>query len=224
LIAFLTDVGLNDQYAASMNGVVLSLCPNASITVISHEVPCFDVRFASLLLLTSYKYFPLGTIFVVVVVLGVGRSIRPILIVSRNYYFIDPDNGVLVQAAEDDGIENVYLLNKSRSKYFREDSSQTFHGRDIYAPIAALIACGMPVQSLGKLINYRELKRIDKDIDYVVEGDCIELRVIYIDRYGNIILLKGFKNIINELNVCIGDTIKIKSKVKKIEAVIEVSF
>ena len=82
----------------------------------------------------------------------------------------------------------------------------------------------MPVQSLGKLINYRELKRIDKDIDYVVEGDCIELRVIYIDRYGNIILLKGFKNIINELNVCIGDTIKIKSKVKKIEAVIEVSF
>jgi len=82
----------------------------------------------------------------------------------------------------------------------------------------------MPVQSLGKLINYRELKRIDKDIDYLIDGDCIELRIIHIDRYGNIILPKGFKNIINELNVGIGDTIKIKSKDKIIESVIGVSF
>ena len=107
IIAFLTDVGSLDPYSATMDGVALGICPSAKLVKITNSIPSFDIRRASIELLLTYRYFPPGTVFVVVVVPGVGNSIRPILIVTKNYFFVDPDNGILIAAAEDDGIEDA---------------------------------------------------------------------------------------------------------------------
>ncbi|RLG79836.1 MAG: hypothetical protein DRO40_12130, partial [Thermoprotei archaeon] len=149
VIAFLTDIGYKDHYAASIIGVALNTCLDIKIVSITHGIPSFDIYEAAFILLASYRYFPKGTIFVVVVVPSADSSKNAILIVTKNYFFIGPDNGVLIAAGENDGIEQVLLLNKS--EYFRNNVSATFPGRDIYTPVAAQLACGTPLQSLGTL-------------------------------------------------------------------------
>ena len=99
IITFLTDFGLSDPYVGVMKGVVKSINPSAEIIDISHYAPSFDPRAAAIMLMVSYRYFPPGTIHVVVVDPGVGSSRRALLVVTRNYYFIGPDNGCLVPAA-----------------------------------------------------------------------------------------------------------------------------
>ncbi len=141
VIAFLTDVGYVDSYAGSMEGVALSICLNVRVTCITHGIPSFDIYEAAFTLFNTYKYFPHGTIFVVVVVPGVGSSKKPILIVTRNYFFIGPNNGALITAAEGDDIEEVFVLDKY--KYFRKPISETFQGRDMSSPIAAYLVCGV---------------------------------------------------------------------------------
>jgi len=222
VIAFLTDVGYVDSYAGSMEGVALSICPNVRTTCITHGIPSFDVHEAAFTLLSSYKYFPHGTVFVVIVVPGVGSSEKPILIVTKNYFFVGPDNGVLMVAAEDDGIEEAFVLDKYG--YFRKPVSETFQGRDMSTPIAAYLVCGVSPQELGSPIDFKALTKIDLGFGYEYYGDCIVLRVIHVDKYGNIILSSHYRELASKLQVRVGDIVRIESKGKSVEALVEESF
>ncbi len=183
VITLLTDFGTKDYFVPSMKGVILSICSNVHIVDITHDVPPQNVKRGAVILWACYKYFPKDTIHVVVVDPGVGTERKPIIVRSRNYYFIGPDNGVLIPAAEDDGIVKVYEI--VVEKVARGRVSRTFHGRDIFAPAAALLAAGIDVEEIG-----RPLEKYDRSI--VIEkarrisDNVFEAQVIYIDRFGNV--------------------------------------
>jgi len=180
VITLLTDFGEKDHYVASMKGVILNIAGPVTLVDISHEVPKFNIRAAAYVLRCAYKYFPAGTIHLVVVDPGVGTERRALAIKTRRYFFVGPDNGVLIPAARDDGIVRAVSIENRR--YMREAVSYTFHGRDIFAPAAAHLARGVPIEELGPEVD-----------DYVVpeyaeprvEDGEAEAEVIYIDGFGN---------------------------------------
>ena len=182
VITLLTDFGQRDPYVASMKGVMLSICPEATIIDISHEIPKFDVRAGALVLAQAAPWFPPGTIHVGVVDPGVGTVRRAIAVVSERFIFIGPDNGLLMLAALRDGLKAVYAIEER--DLMLERISRTFHGRDIFAPVAARIASGLDPSEVGPKIS-----------DYVVpgfarrglSGDKLFGEVMYIDGFGNII-------------------------------------
>ena len=150
ILTLTTDFGLSDHYAGTMKGVVLGICPQAQIVDISHDVKPFNIPDGAYLIAQAYRYFPKKTVHVVVVDPGVGSSRRPILMEAAGQYFIAPDNGVLsmVYNAEKHKIRLI-----SNDRYFRHPVSRTFHGRDIFSPVAAHIAAGIPPARMGKLID-----------------------------------------------------------------------
>ena len=182
VITLLTDFGQRDPYVASMKGVILSICPEARIIDISHEVPKFDVRAGALVLAQATPWFPPGTVHVGVVDPGVGTARRPIVVVSERYVFVGPDNGLLMLAAMRDGLRAVYAI-EERGLMLKH-VSRTFHGRDIFAPVAARIASGLEPSDVGPEVS-----------DYIVpgfarpelRGDRLFGEVMYIDGFGNII-------------------------------------
>ncbi len=198
VITLLTDFGTQDYFVASMKGVILSINPEANIVDITHDVPPQDVHRAALILWACYKYFPQGTIHVVVVDPGVGTERRPILVKTRNYYFIGPDNGVLSLAAEEDGVVEILDLAKM-CRAARRRVSHTFHGRDIFAPAAAYLSLGVSPQELGEPV--RDYVRLSVEPPRRIGERELECRVIYIDRFGNVYtniredLLRDLKNV-----------------------------
>ncbi len=182
VITLLTDFGVKDHYVASMKGVILSICPTATIVDISHEVPKYSVRTAAFLLKCVYKYFPRGTIHVAVVDPGVGTARRPIAVKSSNYIFVGPDNGVLMMAAQEDGVKGVYVI--ENPKVMRRYISHTFHGRDIFAPTAAYLACGFKIDDVGRRIEDFLVPSFSKA---KMEEGAIDGEVVHIDDFGNII-------------------------------------
>jgi len=157
----------------------------------------------------AYKFFPKGTVFVVVVVPGVGFNSKPLIIITKNYYFVGPDNGVLLPAALDDGIEEVYVADNER--YFRRVLDSTFHGRDIYAPIAVAIINSDFIESIGKKIKIDELVNSEVTFQHSIEDGCVTVKVLYIDKYGNVKLSQYFERIVKELNLSIGDEVDVCS-------------
>src|SRR5258708_9747986 len=147
IITLTTDFGLSDHFAGTMKGVILGICPAAEIIDISHEVGAFAVTEAAFLLAQAYRYFPRGTVHVVVIDPGVGTSRRPILAEAKGQRFVAPDNGVLsmVYAREKHKVRWV-----TAEKYFLRPVSQTFHGRDIFSPAAAHLARGVAPAEIGK--------------------------------------------------------------------------
>ncbi|MEL9990956.1 MAG: S-adenosyl-l-methionine hydroxide adenosyltransferase family protein [Thermoproteus sp.] len=178
MIALLTDFGTRDYFVAEMKAVILSINSNEVIVDITHEVPPQEVGIGAFILWRAYKWFPKGTIFVAVVDPGVGTSRAPLLLKTKNYFFIGPDNGLLSIAAEEDGVENAYRLTVRLP-----ESSSTFHGRDIFAYAAALLSKGIPPSYLG--IETSEYVKLPKP-GAIKEGDVIRGTLIYIDRFGNI--------------------------------------
>ncbi len=150
-IALLTDFGLQDTYVGVMKGVMLDICPEARLIDLTHAIRPQDVRQAALALLDSYRYLPRRTVFLVVVDPGVGSTRRAIAVDAGPYWFVGPDNGVLSYALREIGEWEAFELTNDR--YWLPDSSNTFHGRDIFAPVAAHIAYGSSVKpfSLGEL-------------------------------------------------------------------------
>ncbi len=184
VITLLTDFGTRDPFVAEMKAVILSICPEATIVDISHDVEKFNIRHGAFVLACAYRYFPKRTIHVVVVDPGVGTERRPIVIKTRNYYFIGPDNGVLLLAADEDGIEEVREIKNPR--YMLPQISTTFHGRDIFAPAAAYIARGVPLRDLGPELKPNQLNR-PKFSTVEIRGNAIEGEVLHIDSFGNVI-------------------------------------
>lgn len=182
IITLTTDFGGRDPYVACMKGVILSICSEATIIDITHDVPKFDIEEAAYILYRAYSFFPPRTIHVCVVDPGVGTERKPIAIKTRRYVFVGPDNGVLAVAAEDDGIEDIRII-ESRDVMLGE-VSYTFHGRDIFAPAAAWIALGYPLEMIGRSVDRIEITRFHKP---EISGGRVMGRIIYVDSYGNLV-------------------------------------
>src|SRR4029434_4283256 len=148
VIALLTDFGIRDHYAGTMKGVVLGICPDAALVDITHDIPAHDVLSGALELAASYKYFPPGTVFLVVVSAGVGAVRRGIAVESGDFKFVAPDNGVLTAVLDEHPQRRAVELSDRR--YARPTVSRTFEGRDRFAPAAAHLAKGIDLTALGR--------------------------------------------------------------------------
>jgi S-adenosyl-L-methionine hydrolase (adenosine-forming) len=182
VIALLTDFGTRDHYAGTMKGVALSICPDITFVDISHDVPPHDVVAGALELAAAYKYFPAGTIFLVVVDPGVGSTRRGIAADSGDYKFVAPDNGVLTAVVDEHPLKRVVELTERR--YARPTVSRTFEGRDRFAPAAAWLAKGIELVALGRPAG--ALHRLDLP-HATLHSDRIAGQVLRIDRFGNLI-------------------------------------
>ena len=182
VVAFLSDFGTRDHYAGTLKAVVLSVCPDANLVDIGHEIPAHDVLAGALELAACYRFFPAGTIFLVVVDPGVGSSRRGIAADCGDYKFVAPDNGVLSAVFRETPPRKVIEL--TERKYARATISRTFEGRDRFAPAAGWLAKGIALVSMGKSIsNYQviDLPRPE------VADDHIAGEVMRVDRFGNLI-------------------------------------
>lgn len=149
-ITLTTDFGLKDHFVGVMKGVIARICPKVDVVDITHGISSYEIIEAAFTIAETYKWFPKGTIHVAVVDPGVGTARRPILIEAAGQYFIGPDNGVLAMVYER---EKHKAREITASKYFLTPVSRTFHGRDIFAPCAAYLACGVRPASFGKVID-----------------------------------------------------------------------
>lgn len=183
LITLTTDLGEQDGFIGSMKGVIIGINPSARIVDISHDVPPQDIEAGAYVIKEAYKLFPKLTIHVVVVDPGVGGPRKPLLAVSQNYYFIAPDNGVLSYVYKEEGSVRVYEL--SATHYFRPSPGRTFHGRDIFAPIAAWLSKGVSPDNLGKDVEGFVTLTLPHPV--AVAEKTMKGRVAYIDRFGNLI-------------------------------------
>jgi S-adenosyl-L-methionine hydrolase (adenosine-forming) len=181
VIALVTDFGTADHYVGVMKGVMLGICPDASIVDITHEVPAHDVLAGALELAAACPYFPPGTIFVVVVDPGVGTTRRGIAACIGEHRFVAPDNGVLTPVLQAARVTAVEL---AEPRYARRRVSRTFEGRDRFAPAAAWLATGVPLTALGPPIA--DLQRLELPRPSI-EGGQLLGSVVRIDRFGNLV-------------------------------------
>ena len=183
IITLLTDFG-NSCFVGIMKGVILSINREATIVDLTHEIEAGNVVEASFVLKKSYRFFPSGTIFVCVVDPQVGTSRRILILykIKQDYIFLAPDNGLLSCIFEEG--DKIYYINNS--SYYLKPTSSTFHGRDIFAPISAFLSLGLPIISVAKSIDRKEI--VDITIPEVSVGkDYIEGVALFADSFGNII-------------------------------------
>lgn len=205
VISLLTDFGNKDNFVGVMKAVILSINPRAQIIDICHNVNPQDILEAGLLLKSSFKYFPRNTVHLVVVDPGVGSKRRPILVRTKDYYFVGPDNGVLNLALKDEVIEAIFEL--TEDKYFLKPISDTFHGRDIFAPVAAHLSLEKKIEDFGKRI--KSIEQLDLPEPKQLKNKLVG-QIIYIDRFGNLITnitKDNFEHFVKGHNfkICIAD-------------------
>ncbi len=182
VIALLTDFGTRDHYAGTMKGVALGICPEAACVDITHEIPPHDVLAGALELAASYKYFPPGTVFLVVVDPGVGSARRPLAAEAGGYRFVAPDNGVLTLVLQETPPKRVVELTERR--YARATVSRTFEGRDRFAPAAAWLAKGIDLGALGRPLTSWQTVHVPAP---ALSEDAIVGEVLRVDRFGNLV-------------------------------------
>jgi len=185
LITLTTDFGLEDAYVGVMKGVILGINPAASIVDLCHAIPPQDVRAAAFLLHTAWPYFPPGTIHVVVVDPGVGSQRRAIAVATEAATFLAPDNGVLSYVlAEVKEAQAVHLTNQ---RYWLPQVSATFHGRDIFAPVAAHLSLGVPLTDLGEPLPLGELVTFPLPRPARQSNGTWLGHVVHVDHFGNLV-------------------------------------
>ena len=182
IITLTTDFGTADGYVGAMKGVILSLAPQATVVDLTHEIPPHDVRAGTFALETAVPYFPPDCIHVVVVDPGVGGERAALLVATDRGRFLAPDNGVLTSVVDDDEDATIYALD--RPEFWRPRVSGTFHGRDVFAPVAAHLARGVRPDTLGTPRSGMVRLPWPQPLPC---GDEISGEVIHIDRFGNLI-------------------------------------
>jgi hypothetical protein len=182
-ITLLTDFGLSDAYVGVMKGVISRINPRATVIDLCHQVIPQNIREAAFLLGASYSFFPPGAVHVAVVDPTVGGKRRALCVAAGNFIFVGPDNGVLSLACSRAGIKEIRSLRNEA--YFLENVSRTFHGRDIFAPVAAHVSSGVPLAKLGPKL--RSMKQLELSAPKVGPGRRICGMVIHTDRFGNLI-------------------------------------
>jgi S-adenosyl-L-methionine hydrolase (adenosine-forming) len=182
MITLLTDFGTADYFVPAVKGVILSVNPQAQIVDLTHEVPAHDVASGAFTLGACYRHFPAGTVHVAVVDPGVGSQRRAIVARAGGYLFVGPDNGIFsyVYARESD----VRVFHATREEFFRRPPSPTFHGRDVFAPLAAWLARGLSPDATGAEVS--DYVRLEVP-EPVVSANEVRGAVIHIDRFGNCI-------------------------------------
>ncbi len=189
-IALLTDFGYKDPYVGLMKAIIYRINSEVNIVDITHDITSFSIQEASYILYVSYRYFPKQTIFLVVVDPGVGTKRRVLIIKTNNYIFIGPDNGVLYQSVLDDGIKSI--IEVTNDKFFMKPVSNTFHGRDIFAPIAAYVSLGIDPSVFGEKISVNDIVKLELEIKELTSNRICG-KVLYIDKFGNVVLNLRFK-------------------------------
>jgi len=183
IITLTTDFGLADPFVAIMKGVILGIAPDAQLVDITHDIRAYNVLEAAFVIDSTYRYFPEGTVHLIVVDPGVGSARRPIAAAGNGHLFVAPDNGVLSCVLQTDPTaSSVYWINNA--SLFLKSVSQTFHGRDIFAPVAARLARGIPIESVGPRIADFVRKALPKPH---LQGDRLVGTVLRVDKFGNII-------------------------------------
>jgi len=177
-----TDFGLKDPYAAEMKATILTISPKTTIIDITHKIAKFNIRMGAYILASATPYFPKGSVHVAVVDPGVGTQRRPILIQTKQGFFVGPDNGVLVLAAEKQGITCIHEL--SNPKLMLHQVSNTFHGRDIFAPAAAHLLNGVKPAEFGPKISEATKPEFTKA---TLKNGVLTGEVLHVDGFGNII-------------------------------------
>jgi S-adenosylmethionine hydrolase len=191
VIALLTDFGLHDQYVAAMKGVLLSFHPTVRIVDITHDILPQKIRQAGYLLWSVYKFFPKRTIFVGIVDPGVGSTRRIIGVRTKQFTFLAPDNGLLdFVLSTEKVLEEIEVTEQDNKKYISNELSSTFHGRDVFAPLAGYLSKGIPLKRLGVSV-----------VPHVVAPpfvqsptDAVRPCILHIDHFGNIITNLAAKN------------------------------
>jgi S-adenosylmethionine hydrolase len=182
LITLLTDFGTRDAFVAGMKGMILKTNPQAQLVDITHEIAPQDIWEGAFTLQNAYAQFPKGTIHLAVVDPGVGGGRRPIIVVTESYYFVGPDNGLFSLIYQE--AERLRVHHITAAHYFSHTTSATFHGKDVFGPVAGWLTKGIPSGHFGDEItdfvklNVPTAKRTDR---------TIEGHVVHIDRFGNLI-------------------------------------
>ncbi|HEX8493596.1 MAG TPA: SAM-dependent chlorinase/fluorinase [Pyrinomonadaceae bacterium] len=198
LITLLTDFGTTDYFVGAMKGAILNVNPEARIIDITHEIPPHDIRAAAFTLYHSYKTFPPKTIHVAVVDPGVGSMRRPLLVRAGEHFFIGPDNGLFSYIFYFYDV-SVDVFELSREEYFRQPVSATFHGRDIFAPVAGALSKGVFPEELGTEV-YDDYIRLDLDFYPMMNKDgALEGSIIHIDHFGNCITNLSHRDFAEEM-------------------------
>lgn len=185
LITITTDFGLKDGNVGVMKGVIHGIAPHATIIDLSHLVPPQNILEANFILARSVPYFPDGTVHIFVVDPGVGTSRRPMIAQIGSQYFVGPDNGVLtglVLRAKEDRVP-ARFFHLDRPEYWLKKVSHVFHGRDIFSPVAAHFAAGVPIEKLGTEFSDPVQLPITRP---TVQAGKIEGEIVYIDSFGNL--------------------------------------
>jgi len=182
LVTLTTDFGTSDPFVGIMKGVIASRAPDARVIDLTHGIPPQDVRAGALVLRHAVPYFPSGTIHVAVVDPGVGGARRPLCVETATAILVGPDNGLLALAALASGVRRIVHLTESR--FFLPTPSATFHGRDVFAPVAAALATGTALAALGGEVP--SMEQLDLP-EAVRDGTRLRGEVIYVDHFGNLV-------------------------------------
>jgi hypothetical protein len=183
IITLTTDFGLNDHFVGAMKGVILEIAPEAQIIDISHAVQPFDILDGALTISQAYSYFPSGTVHMVIVDPGVGTARRPVVMTGDRHLFVAPDNGVLslIYARQ----ERISVRHVTTEHYFLQPRSNTFHGRDIFSPVAAYLAKGIEPDRFGEEID--DYVRFTAPRPKPLDERTLRGVVLKVDRFGNLI-------------------------------------
>lgn len=185
VISILSDFGTDDEYVGVMKGVMLSICPAASIVDITHQIAPQDIDQAAYLIPSYYHFFPEGTVHIVVVDPGVGSQRNVLAVNHREHFFVAPDNGVLTLLLNAEKSDTIIRIDNS--DYFLEPLSSTFHGRDIFAAVGAYLSCGTKLDALGARTEFKDIiRRKDLNCRISQTGDLIG-KIVSIDHFGNLI-------------------------------------
>ena len=182
VITFTTDFGIRDVYASVMKGIILKINPKAQLIDITHDIPKHDILNASFMLANAYKYFPQGTIHVAVVDPGVGSGRKNIAIITENYFFIGPDNGIFNVVLSKEKILEIREINNQ--PFLMDKISNTFHGRDVFAPCAGYLSKGESFSNVGPLMKHIKYIEYPK---HTIKGNTLLGEIVSIDSFGNLI-------------------------------------
>lgn len=195
IITLLTDFGTRDYFVGAMKGAILSVNPDAHVVDLTHEIPAHDVRAGAYTLLSACETFPAGTIHVAVVDPGVGSARRAILAECAGQLYVGPDNGLFSYVCERAGRARfTHLTNRN---FFRSPVSDTFHGRDIFAPVAAALSNGVAPRDLGEQVE--DPSRLPSLAPRVADDGTIEASIIHVDRFGNCVINLTRRDLTDEL-------------------------
>lgn len=182
IITLTTDFGTRDWFVGTLKGVILSVAPNATIVDLMHEIPPGDIRAGAFALAAGFRFFPKGTVHVAVVDPGVGSTRSAIAVRTSRYLFVGPDNGVLSFALAGEKIKSIHRL--ANEEFFLRPVSRTFHGRDVFAPVAAHLSRGVSIGRLGP--QQKEFTQLAWPKPRLERG-VANGEILYVDRFGNAI-------------------------------------